>query len=140
MDTIWSYVIWDKLGFSCEGYKIHEEPLERTHKLVLDYFNGLSIEEIQSELIHLSWFVTMKFDAGYYDGHFHEIAQEADDKKPITDREKIKIHETATLPLLLNLVTSLKVDKEELEFAIKFLEMYNSKLPPTTCGINTKEK
>lgn len=117
METIYSNIIWDKLGE--KNYKIHNAPWNRTVKKMCDYFETRSAEEIKEVLDEeLSW-VDIKKDTDYYDGNLHEISQQ--------NEGKIILHDCSLIPTLLHIMIELNIDSEELRLLEKLLIIYKKK-------------
>lgn len=118
METIYSNIIWDKLGE--KNYKIHTAPWNRTVKKMCDYFKTLNADEIKQILAdELSW-VTITKDVDYYDGSMHDISQNGSGE--------IQIHDCALLPTLLHIMIELNISSDELRLLEKLLIIYQDKV------------
>ena len=123
MDSIWSYIIWEKLGFSHETYKINEEPFERSKELVVDYLESLEIKEFEECLTHLSASLFIP-ETDYYDGHFHQISQDGTSEP---NEENLIIHDTSFFPFIINLCCHFDIQDNEFEMLKEIVTIYRKK-------------
>ena len=113
METIYSRIIWDKLNK--KDYKIHLQPWQKTDKLICQYFESLSADEIIEFLEKdMSW-IDIEPEVDYYDGHFHKLKQK---------KHNLKIHDCGLVPTLLHIILKLNIAPSELVLLKKLLEIY----------------
>ena len=127
MKTIWSYVIWEKLGL--KDYDITSESSEQSEKLIFDYMESLTLAELNEMLEDLSW-VKIEPNTDYYDGPFHEIRQGEEGSS------MIKIHDSAVAPFIMQMANRLDLTEDAITMVIKVLEIYRKKLPENENIVN----
>ena len=127
MDTIWSYVIWGKLGM--KDFQIHLEPPEKSDELVLEYMKGMTQTELNTMLEELSG-VKLEDNPNYYDGPIYNLTQ--DTKPPNT----LIVHDVGVLPLIMQLLTRADLTIENIEFIKQTMSIYESKIPPNQNIVN----
>jgi hypothetical protein len=138
MKTIWSYVIWEKLGL--KDYDITSESSEQSEKLIFDYMESLTLAELNEMLEDLSWvkiepntdlsWVKIEPNTDYYDGPFHEIRQGEESSS------MIKIHDSAVVPFIMQMANRLDLTEDAITMVIKVLEIYRKKLPENENIVN----
>lgn len=140
MNTIYSKIIWMELGLG--NYKIHEEPLEKTEGLVLDWIKKSPVEKVEKAIFDdLSFLTNVTFE-DYYDGPFFGINQREKDKRVKRDDGSIEpdllVHDTALLPTILHVAIKTKMAPSDFTFMAKILEAYWEKIKtPETCELNS---
>jgi hypothetical protein len=129
MQSIWSHIIWEKMGHTNETHSISTEPFENSKKLVLEYLNSLSLKEIEDIFNTLSG---TKFipETDYYDGHFHEMSQGE-------ESENFSLHDTTFFPLILNMCCHYDIQDNEIEMLKEVVHVYRKKREQET-GINNE--
>ena len=65
-DSLWSHIIWNKLGNDYKSYNIHNESFRKSCGLVIDYFKTLTTVEIDKLLTDLTC-IGIEDDTLYYD-------------------------------------------------------------------------
>ena len=146
MDTIYSKIIWDELGFKCSEYKIHEEPWERTEGLILDWIKKTPIEKVNAVLFGedgLSYLQSITYE-DYYDAPFYGLNQRDKDKRIKRDDGSVEpdiiVHDTGLFPTILHIAIKTKMAPSEFAFMAKILEAYWEKFPkqePGTCSMDS---
>jgi hypothetical protein len=144
MNTIYSKIIWMELGLG--NYKIHEEPLEKTEGLVLDWIKKTPVEKVEKVLFSddgLSYLSNITFE-DYYDGPFFGLNQRDKDKRIKRDdgspEPDIIVHDTGVLPTILHIAIKTKMVPSDFTFIAKILEAYWEKIPkpePGTCSMDS---
>lgn len=132
MHTIYSKIIWGELGL--EKYKIHEEPLEKTQGLILDWIKKNPIEKVEKVLYEdLSYLSNVTYE-NYYDGPFYGINQREKDKRVKRDDGTVEpdliVHDTGVLPTILHIAIKTGMEPSDFIFMAKVLEAYYEKPKP----------
>jgi hypothetical protein len=118
MDTIYSEIIWNRLGK--KDYQIHTEPYEQTLKLVTDYIKSLNSMEMENLLSDISG-IEIDYKGDYYDGYFINISS--------SENNNILVHQSGIETFILQLIMTLGgTDLKFLENAIDIRKDYVNKL------------
>ncbi len=141
MDTIYSKIIWDELGYTPTNYKLHEEKAEKTEQLIIDWVKNTPIERVNEVLFKELSFLNSITAEDYYDGYFYGINQKEPEKRNKSEDGRILpdivIHDMAILPSMLMISIKTRVSPSELIFMSKILEAYYDKLPKEiSCDLN----
>lgn len=142
MDTIYSKIIWDELGYTPSNYKLHEEKAEKTEQLILNWIKNTPLEKVNEVLFNdLSWLKSITYE-DYYDGIFYGINQKEPEERKKDEHGRITpdilVHDIGILPTLLMISIKTKIQPNELIFMAKLLEAYYDKLPKdNSCDLNS---
>jgi len=123
MDSIYSRIIWQELGL--KDYKIHEQNVEKSDKLILDWVKDTPKEKVGEVLSDLSS-INDVTDAGWYDGQFYGINQRDEDERPVDENDLI-IHSTGLIPSIIDISMKCNVHPDELRLIADIIETYNKK-------------
>jgi len=114
MVSLWSKIIWEKLGM--REFKIHEHTMVDILPLVLEWIKTTPKEEVLETIKEIG--AEIKKNVEYYDGNFHELK---------TGTDGLWIHDTNLLPFVLEFFLEFPELIDEIGFIKKFAEEYHKK-------------
>lgn len=114
MKSLYSYILWEKLGLGAETYKIHEKDYPEILKEFQRHMKNVGTKQFLKDVSYLSPFDSIEEDEElYYDGPFYHlqssvhkdfITQDPDDPNRMI--VKTHFHITSVDPMTLFLLLS----------------------------------
>lgn len=127
METLYSKVIWNKLGM--KDYQIYNRPHKETDDLIVQWIKDTPLDEVLELINELSlndMCTSMEMEVDYYDGFFHSIK---------TTNNELYFHDTNILPIVMVFFIKFPQLIQEIDLIKRISEeCYNKKIR------NEKEK
>ena len=99
MRTIWSYILWEKLGNDYASYKIHEKSHEQLAEDFKKYIKEKGAEQFKKDVEEVSAIPQLEESDFYYDGPFYQFKFTVDKSVLEEDPEN---KERVTVPFLFH--------------------------------------
>ena len=108
MDSLYSYILWDKMGNKPEDYKIHEKSKDEIFRDFQKYILANGPKKFYNDVLDLSIF-TKAEESGYHDGKFYRCVtpvhvsniKESEENGEEFRNVAINFHDSSIDPMLL---------------------------------------
>jgi hypothetical protein len=143
MDSIYSYILWDKMGNTPENYKIHEKSNGEIFDDFKSYILSSGPEVFYSDILDLSVFTKTEED-GYYDGPFYKCQipvhisniKESEENGEDYRTVNIHMHDSSIEPVILTWMMDF-MTPDDVDFLAKLhREYYKNKKAEATLDVN----
>ena len=113
--TMWTKIIWDKLGRT--DIKLYKSSVEHLTPLIMEWVRSAPREELLKTISDIGIPITK--DVDYYDGGIHEFG----------DGEfKLMLHDSQILPVVIGMFLAFPCLMEDIDLIKKIAEHYHAKL------------
>lgn len=132
MQSLYSYILWEKMGLDPQDFPIHKKSLDEILEKFLVHLKSVGPEQYIKDVEHLSPFDKTEEDPDlYYDGRFHYTETsihrdfiKEDPENPERVIVRTHFHDTSIDPMILSLMLKF-IDPNTAQFFADIVKEYH---------------